>query len=572
MKHSSSLVAGMVLGVLCCAVNSWAVTITATVDRDPVRLDESFTLVFAAEGSVDSGPDFQSLEQDFDILHQSQSTNMSFIHGQMSNTRQWTLVLMPQRLGELIIPPISFGNDHSAMMRVTVISGHPAQAGARSEELFVEVEAKPRRAFVQEQILYTARLYRAVNIENASLTEPTMNDSDVVIKKLGEDRTFQTQRDSLRYHVVERRYVLFPQRSGTLTIDPVVFTGQIVPQGRSFFSQRSGQTKRVRSDAITLEILPIPSSFHGATWLPARDMQLAETWPQNSPQFIVGEPVTRTLSVVAEGLTSAQLPVINSTVPSSIKQYPDQPVSKDAETHQGIIGIREEKVALIPGQAGNLILPAIEIPWWNTQTNTMKTARLPEREIFVELGEGMTNELGNHRESSSEELAASIDVVSSSSDVVQSQEGAYEVGVWQWMTGLLVIGWLITSVLFWRYRRGNQSISSDARKDVSISRRSVERTLKSACERGDVHAAKVALLEWSKFQWPDNTPKAIGAISERASEPFCGEICRLNRALYGHESAVWKGESLWLSLKQSMEEDTTTSKDTPNNLEPLWLT
>ena len=570
MSRYVVLIVGIVLVAMYCSANSWAATITAMVDRDPVRLDESFTLVFDAEGSVDADPDFRLLERDFDVLHRSQSTNMSFINGQVSNTRQWTLVLMPKRLGELVIPSVSFGSDRSPMLRVTVISAQHAQPGARSEELFLEVDAQPRHAFVQAQILYTARLYRAVTIENASLTEPTVNDSDVVIKKLGEDRTFQTQRDGRRYQVVERRYVLFPQRSGTLTINPVVFQGQIVPQRRSFFSPRSSQTKRVRSDAITLNIEPIPASFRGATWLPSRDLQLAEAWPQNPPQFIVGEPVTRTLSVVAEGLTSAQLPVINATVPPGIKQYSDQPVQKDKDAHHGITGLREEKVALIPSQPGRLTLPAIEIPWWNTQTNTAEIARLSERMILVEPGAGMTDGVGNQHESSQETQSASID--SFPSDGVQIQTGVQGLGIWPWLTGFLAIGWLATGVLLWRHRRGPRSISTHGRQDLARSRRSVERNLKQACERGDAQAAKAALLEWGNLQWPDSMPKTIGDIEARSSEPFREELCRLNHALYGYEAIVWKGEALWHVFEQSAAQETKTLKPTDDGLEPLWAT
>lgn len=570
MRRYIPLVVGIVLGVLCCLENTWASSITATVDRDPVRLDESFTLVFDVDGPVDSDPDFRSLERDFDILHRSQSTNMNFSNGQVSNTKQWTLVLMPKRLGELAIPSIPFGKDRSPMLRVTVISAQHAQPDKRSEDLFLEVDAEPRRTFVQAQILYTARLYRAVTIENATLTEPTLTDADAVIKKLGEDRTFQTQRDGRRYQVVERRYVLFPQKSGILTIDPVVFQGQIVPPRRSFFSPRSSQTKRVRSDAITLTIDPIPASFQGATWLPSRSLQLAEAWPQNPPQFIVGEPVTRTLSVVAEGLTSAQLPVIDVTVPPSIKQYPDQPVHEDKETHQGITGLRVEKVALIPSQPGRLTLPAIEIPWWNMHTNAMEIAMLPEQSILVEPGVGVTGGGGNQRQLSQETPSGSLS--SLPPYVTQIQTSTQGLGVWPWLTGFLAIGWLVTGVLWWRYRQGARFVSKDGRQKIAGSRRSVERDLKQACERGDAQAAKAALLEWGKLQWPNSMPKTIGDIGERSSEPFREEIRRLNHALYSYESVVWEGEALWSVFEQSAAQETTTLKPTDDGLEPLWAT
>ena len=321
----------------------------------------------------------------------------------------------------------------------------------------------------------------------------------------------------------------------------------------------------------TLDIDPIPASFRGVTWLPSRNLQLSEAWPQTPPQFMVGEPVTRTLSVVAEGLTSAQLPVINVTAPLSIKQYPDQPVQEDKETQQGITGLREEKVALIPNHPGQMTLPTIEIPWWNTQTNTAEIARLPERMILVEPGVGITGGVGNQRESSQETQSASINALPP--DLAQLQTGVQGLGIWPWLTGFLAMGWLVTGVLLWRHRRGARSISARGRQDVARSRRSVERNLKQACERGDAHAAKAALLEWGKLQWPDNPPKTIGDIGARSSEPFREEIRRLNQALYGSESVAWKGEALWSAFEQSTaQEDTRKIAPTDKDLEPLWAT
>ena len=570
MKPYVLVVTGIILGAMCWSAHSAAATITTTVDRDPVRLDESFNLVLKADGAVDADPDFRELERNFDILHRSQSTNMSFINGQVSNTREWTLVLMPKRLGELTIPAILFGEDRSPIVHVTVISAQHAQLGTRSEELFLEVDAEPRRTFVQAQILYTARLYRAVNIENASLTEPTLNDSDAVIKKLGEDRTFQTQRDGRRYQVVERRYAVFPQQSGALTINPIVFQGQIVSPRRSFFSPRSSQTKRVRSDPITLHVDPIPDSFQGVTWLPSRNLQLSEAWPQNPPQFVVGEPVTRTLSVMAEGLTSAQLPMINIVVPPMIKLYPDRPMQEDKETHQGITGIRQEKIALIPSQSGRMTLPAIEIPWWNTQTNTMEIVRLPERTVVVEAGVEIASAVGKKREVSRETPLAPID--SSRPEAVQFQTRVRGLGFWPWLTGFLSIGWLVTGMFFWRHHRRDRSVSTSGSRDVAKNKWFVERSLKQACERSDAQAAKAGLLAWGKLQWPNDTPKTIGEIGERSSEPFCEELARLNQALYSQSSEQWNGEALWSAFGHSTARGTAASKAIDDGLEPLWAT
>jgi hypothetical protein len=58
-------------------------------------------------------------------------------------------------------------------------------------------------------------------------------------------------------------------------------------------------------------------------------------------------------------------------------KVPTQPMAKN----DGMVAFREEKIALIPGQAGSYTLPPIEIPWWNTQTQKMEVARIAARTL-----------------------------------------------------------------------------------------------------------------------------------------------------------------------------------------------
>ncbi|MCX7101964.1 MAG: BatD family protein, partial [Methylobacter sp.] len=69
----------------------FAAQIGVSFDRSPVSLEESFQIIFTADDTPDNDPDFASLEQDFEILGQSQSSNSSWVNGQSSKTIQWTL-------------------------------------------------------------------------------------------------------------------------------------------------------------------------------------------------------------------------------------------------------------------------------------------------------------------------------------------------------------------------------------------------------------------------------------------------------------------------------------------------
>jgi len=217
-----------------------------------------------------------------------------------------------------------------------------------------------------------------------------------------------------------------------------------------------------------------------------------------------------------------------------------------------------------------LTFPAIEIPWWNTQTNMMETARIPERVVVVESGGGMTDGVWNQRESLLEPSSGSSSLLPPYT--AQIQTGVQGLGIWPWLTGFLAMGWLITGVLWWRHRRSVKFMSEAGRQEVVKSKRSVERNLKQACERGDAQAAKAALLEWGNLQWPGDAPKTIGQIGERSVELFREEVFKLNHILYGYESAVWNGETLWSAFERSTAQETKPSKATDDGLEPLWAT
>ena len=80
--------------------------------------------------------------------------------------------------------------------------------------MFLDVKATPEQPYVQSQVLYTLRLYRRVDIAQAELSEPEL--TDAVVEKLGEDSNYNTVVNGVSYLVTERKYAIFPQKSGVM--------------------------------------------------------------------------------------------------------------------------------------------------------------------------------------------------------------------------------------------------------------------------------------------------------------------------------------------------------------------
>jgi len=371
-----------------------AVELVASVDRNPVSINESFKLVIRATESPDDDADFSPLHEDFEILNQQQSSRSSWVNGQSSKIISWNIDLMAKRVGQLQIPSIHFGDDKTSPIQLQVVESQVQATSASNEPIYLDVAVSKNEVYVQAQLIYTVRLFQRVSLAKASLTEPQADHA--MVEKLGEDTQFNTQINGVNYTVTERKYAIFPQKSGPLTIAPLTLTAQIPSQGRSaygsiFNSQRT-QTKRIYSKPIQLNVLAAPAQLNTKHWLAAEQLHLEQMWPNNEPTITVGEPLTRTLTLLAKGVTASQLPeFILDGENASLKIYPDQAVLKNQRNNDGVIAFREQKIAIIPSKPGQYTLDAIEIPWFNTQTGQQEIARIAATTITVLAKQGVAN-------------------------------------------------------------------------------------------------------------------------------------------------------------------------------------
>ncbi len=536
----------------------FAADINVSVDRNPVSLDESFQIIFTATEPPDGEPDFSPLEQDFSILSQSNSSSSSWINGKSSKTVQWTLSVMAKQAGSLVIPPVKFGNDVSQPSTILVTENTPNKAVNTDEDLFLEVDATPENPYIQSQVIYTLRLFTRVDIQQARLNEPEL--ADAVIEKLGDDSSYNTQVNGVNYSVTERKYAIFPQKSGQLTIKPLILTAEVLsgsrPSFNSFFNSQMTRTKRVESKAITLDVKPAPASFTGKHWLSAEQLVLKQEWSGDTQQMKAGEPVTRTLTLVANGTTVGQLPELNTSVTNDeLKAYPDQPVLKEQKKADGLLAFREEKIALIPSKAGSYTLPAIEIPWFNTRSHKVEIAKIPETTLTAVAVAGTKPAT----------IAPAVTPVTpqklDTSPVIQNQQHA---NIWLWVSAFLAAGWLITVLFFLTRRTAEKPVIEN--DDSEINLKECIKNLKNACTNNDAVAAKDALIGWGRQKFNVSN---LGTLAGFCDARLRDEILHLNQTLYGKKLGEWQGKKLFQAFSENKaREKTVTAED--KSLEPLY--
>ena len=551
-------------------------TITARLSHNPVSLDESFHLVYEADSSVDGEPDFSALTRDFEILSSSQSTNMRSINGQWSLKKSWDLALISKQAGIFTIPSIPFGSDTSPAVRITVkpASSDMPQGLSGKDAFFLEVTTDRKSAWVQSEIIYTVRFFSNVKLNRSSLSEPETSDPDAIIEQIGQVANYQKMINETPYSVSELRFAVYPQHSGKLTFKPIIFEGRLPSRGRSsssLFDQfmQSGTLKRVRSKSISVDVKPRPANITAANWLPIEKLSIEEEWSEDITQLRTGEPVTRTLTIKATGITAEQLRDFDFPDIDGIKQYPDKPLIENQRKRDGITGVKQIKVAMIPAQAGRYFVPELRIPWWNTRTGTQEYTRVPETVIEVTGMAGMS------------ELAPAIQLPATTAgpenqpaaETRPAAGGGIEplisAGYWPWISLALAVGWIMTSIL---YFRSSRTQSSPPKQMHAPSLQPLERAVEKACARGDAAGTKDALLAWAKIRWPSASIASLADIADATPAELAGQISALNSTLYSAHDGGWDARALQSAFKAFTATGEKSAEHPDVILEPLYKT
>jgi len=554
-----------------------AANITVTTSRNPVALDDSFHLIYEADSGVDDDPDFSPIYKDFDVLNSSQSTNMRSINGSWSMKKTWDLAVMAKTVGKFTIPPIAFGKDISPAIQVTVNNSSspnsvsPDGQSTIPAKIFLESAIDNKTGWVQSQIIYTVRLLRTVSIAGASITEPVTSDPDAIIHKISEDN-YQTTRNGIRYEVFERRYAIFPQKSGQLKINPVTFEGRVnAQQPMTIFDQfrMSGQLKRLRNKAVSANIKAAPDTINLQDWLPATEVQLLEEWSDDIQNIKTGDPVTRTITIAAEGLTAVQLPDLKFGEIDGLKQYPDKPITEDRPSTSGITGLKQIKVAIIPTVAGSYSLPEIKLQWWNTKTNKSESAIIPEK-VLTATGSAATNNIVTIPEpAQTQTLDNGPGLIGEELPAAVTSVAAGDL-LWKYIALAFALAWLITLLLLFRKpKTGTPALAAETQRTRLPVKPAIAAVQKHAANNDAIHT-RTALIEWARAAYEDEHINNLSQVSEKCSPQLSQTIRQLNESLYSREHLSWSGKDL---LSRFKEEQILIGKHKNKNsstLKPLY--
>lgn len=552
----------------------------ARIDRSTIGLGESVQLLLRYRGSRPSTPDLSLLEDDFEILDAGQSSRTSIVNGVQDRSFDWRITLAPRREGTLSIPAFRMGGESSGPLELTVVAagaGGATAAGMRSDApVRVDVEVDNAEPYVQGEVTVTARITLDESVREGALADPAL--AGAIVERLGEDTSFRTEVDGKPYTVVERRYAVFPQASGEVVIPPLVFEGTqraaaggrrsaardpfddffgSDPFGSSSFGSsmmgslfQRGQRIRAQSDPVRLHVQPRPDSTAGAWFLPAQHVELFEEWSPEPPVFRSGEQVVRTLGISAVGLSGDQLPDLSLPELDGAKQYPgvgaDRTFTDDGET----VAVRVVDVAMLPTRAGELTLPALELEWWDTGSDTARTARLPERTVQVLPAAGTLADARSQAHAPDD--APTTAAPGADQAVGDDSPPSGGVGWQAWLPLLTVTALCGLAIGIGALRSSRRRAPADDDDDlrgprpVDVQVGPSERSLREACRAGDAAAAARALVQAGRARHPALDIHNLGDLAAALSHgALTRAIDELSSAAYAPEGSAWNGASLW---------------------------
>ena len=357
--------------------------ISAQVNRKVLASNETIQLTLRYDGQAfNSQPDFSPLQQDFEILSNNRQQQYSNVNGKSASYTDWNLTLRPKRIGIILIPSLTYKNDISNALEVTVHAAAPSgSTAAGTQPIYTETFVDKTEVYIQQQILLTQRLYTSVQLRDYSLSD--LDIPGAIIQRLG-DTQYQKVINGRPYLVLEVNYAIFPQSSGKLTI-PTLRFGAYESSSRAQFGTFSTRGNRILRDtqAKTISIMAKPAHVVADQWMPSSGLILDEQWTTDLSSLTVGEPITLTIRIIAKGLTGAQISPLNLTPSDAYKVYPDRPQIEEQISDNGIVGTRTESLALVPNRAGEMTIPSIEVRWWDTTKQRMQTTKLPAKRVDV---------------------------------------------------------------------------------------------------------------------------------------------------------------------------------------------
>ncbi len=578
-------------------------------DGDPVTLKIETTEKNSAT------PDLSPLQKDFSVLGTSTSSQVNIMNGRRTFMKSWTIELQPKNKGALLIPSISIGKNKTKTLKLSIADLPPEVTAETNKHIFIEesVGIASNKTFVQQQIPYTVKLFYDATMQTAQIFTPTLENA--IIEKLGADQRYKVIRAGKRFNVVEKRYVISPEKSGALHIPPSTVKGRIALSGGDsqklrrrmdetdmlnnfyndfrddpffkdafgggFFSSRSrGPSKpfTVSGNPIEVNVLPVPKAFTGSSWLPAEDLIIKDSWAKKPPELKEGEPVTRTLTLQAKGLAGSQIPDIIIPKPEKLKSYPEKAKTDTQTDGNTVYGIQQIEISYIPSTNGKVSIPEIKVDWWDVKNKKQKTFTVPAWNLSV--AADLTKATADNAPLTDVKTQTIVDKNSTvdNPSILPSTEDNTPNKYWGWKFIIAVPALLILlGIGFYRVlisrkaspKNSTKSVVSSSPRKKTVDINALRSSLLQACANNDKQGSAGLLVKYAQAYWGDDSIQSLGLLSSKLSKGSA-VVKRLEQSLYSENIQKWQGDDLGELVESGLNKEQKFTAQNNDGLAPLY--
>lgn len=457
----------------------------------------------------------------FELLYgpsTSRQSSYQMINGKttQSSSITFTYVLLAQKEGEFKLPVASVDvtgkTIRSNSVTITVLPSSGGNGGSSSgaqshrsrpqgshrssdmlddDDLFITATASKTKLFEQEAVVLTYKLYTLVNIRQLVGEMPELDGfhCQELNNKAQLSLKYEHYKGRNYGTAIWRQYVLFPQKSGKLTIPSISFEAEVELTNTSadpfdiFFgggSLTQMVRKTIKTPSIDLDVAalptPCPDNFSGAVG------KFSMTGTLSPEQLNANDAATLKLVVSGQGnMKLMKAPVLDA--PKDFEVYTPKETDKTTNTTFGAKGSVTFDYVMVPRHGGSYSIPAVEFVYFNPETEKYVTLRTDDFALSVAKSKtaavGPTTEKEDVRV-----LSSDIHFIKSGrADIRDSVDDFYgTIGYYLWylcLSGLF----LIVYAVFYRYAKANADIvgkrgkraGKEATKRLKLARRLLQK-------------------------------------------------------------------------------------------------
>jgi len=391
-------------------------------------------------------------------------------------------------------------------------------AKTQPQEIFIETELIPANPRVQQQVIYTIRLYRESHLQRGHFLTPEIPQAVVKLKQSLPARDVKYKNHD--YELLEQQYYLYPQSSGELLLPAPVF---------------SSQELYIKGKNAVLNVLPAKNSHTQQPWLVVEELRIAEQWDNQNATLQIGSIFERKITLRAKNTLSLFLPEVPLPKMQGIELQ--RLPAEVSELHQNgaLVAQRIEHIRYIAEKAGHYQLPEINISWWDSQEEKFQTSRLAKRSLLVNAGP--------YKSSS---VASPIGSEITKNNLKSKPNVQFELlNLLEWLLWILILVVLLLLGIFYQ-------LPHKIKKYLQLLR--LKKQLTQACKKNNATLTRDILLQWARLCFAETAPQQLLALAKLSPElEIQHSLQSLDQAIYGKNVQDWQGEQALIWLRKLIE-------------------